>query len=267
MVVNNPGRGGLRTNTLSDLKKLQKKSQATDTVSSVASGPVPAGRTLGKKKRRKGALPTGPQASVVAPVVPVPKPVGPSGPVVSQEDLALFRSAVKSVKRIKDTQRIVLAPVRKVPAALLDERRARAAGVDVRPAPAVSDQYSPATLHHDDTQFVRDRHSPDLIRQLERRRWPIGASLDLHGSTLDEARERLDRFVQSCTEHYIRCVRIIHGKGYGSKAGESVLKTTLRRWLTQLPCVQAYVQCAENDGGAGAVLVLLAENTVSSIAD
>jgi DNA-nicking Smr family endonuclease len=52
-------------------------------------------------------------------------------------------------------------------------------------------------------------------------------------------------------------VRIVHGKGYGSKDGEPVLKQTIRRWLTQMEAVSAYAECSERDGGAGAVQVLL----------
>src|SRR5690606_12459682 len=96
----------------------------------------------------------------------------------------------------------------------------------------------------------------DLIKGLRQGKWPVGASLDLHGSTLDEARERLDRFLSSCIEFDVRCVRIVHGKGHGSR-GKPVLKTSLRRWLTQIDAVLAYTECAEADGGAGAVLCLL----------
>ncbi|EJC60989.1 hypothetical protein QWA_17250 [Alcaligenes faecalis subsp. faecalis NCIB 8687] len=36
-------------------------------------------------------------------------------------------------------------------------------------------------------------------------------------------------------EHGLRCVRIVHGTGYGSRNGEPVLRHAVRRWLTQLP--------------------------------
>jgi DNA-nicking Smr family endonuclease len=140
---------------------------------------------------------------------------------------------------------------------LLEKRRARASGVEVPPLAKVSDQYSPPGIDHDDSSFLSPGSGPDLLKDLRRGKWPIGASLDLHGSTLDDARERLDRFLHSCHQHEIRCVRIVHGKGYGSKDGEPVLRQTIRRWLSQFVAVQAYVECAEQDGGAGALLVLL----------
>ncbi|HEY9571743.1 MAG TPA: Smr/MutS family protein, partial [Pusillimonas sp.] len=114
-----------------------------------------------------------------------------------------------------------------------------------------------------DSRYLRRGHGPDLIKGLQRGKWPIGASLDLHGSTLEQARERLDRFLQSCLAHQIKCARIVHGKGYGSKDGEPVLKQTIRRWLSQIASVIAYVECSEQDGGAGAVYVLLRADTAT----
>jgi DNA-nicking Smr family endonuclease len=52
-------------------------------------------------------------------------------------------------------------------------------------------------------------------------------------------------------------VRIVHGKGLGSKNREPVLKHKLRSWLMQKDEVLAYAQAKPNDGGSGAVIVLL----------
>lgn len=121
----------------------------------------------------------------------------------------------------------------------------------------VSDRFAPNATHYDDTEFSRGGQGPHLTKGLRKGKWPVQATLDLHGATVEDARGRLDGFLQACMEHQMRCVRIVHGKGYGSKNGNAVLKETVRRWLTQLAAVLAYVECAESDGGSGAVLVLL----------
>lgn len=176
---------------------------------------------------------------------------------LSADDKRLFRQAVKHVRRIKDTRRAVLQPVPTAPDAILAERRARAVGQEpARPAP-VSDHFVAAGVPPEAGEFLQAGQGPDVIKQLRRGKWPIGAALDLHGDTLDDARERLDRFIASCVQHQVRCVQVIHGKGHGSKDGHSVLKETVRRWLGQMHAVLAYVECAERDGGAGAVQVLL----------
>lgn len=130
-------------------------------------------------------------------------------------------------------------------------------GKDPTGLPTTPDRHTAVRSDSDETRFVKAGCGPDLIKGLKRGKWPIGASLDLHGATLDEARTRLDEFLESCITHQIKSVRVVHGKGYGSKDGASVLKHNVRRWLTQISAVLAYVECADQDGGAGAVHILL----------
>lgn len=210
--------------------------------------------------------------------------------LLTEEDRKLFRSAVKFVDQIKDPGRLLLKPVADAPASILKERRLRAAGIEppkpgkkvakdnalnLEPSVAakeepsrsarktgrrstpLSDGYAPTSVDLDDSTHLKPGHGTDVLRDLKRGRWPIGATLDLHGSTLEDARERFERFIGSCLTHDVKCVHIVHGKGHGSRDGEAVLKTTVRRWLTQMPEVIAYIECAEPDGGAGAVQVLL----------
>ncbi len=141
----------------------------------------------------------------------------------------------------------------------LEQRRRHAVGAPVNaPAlPQASDQYVSAQGESNDIRHLRAGCGTDVLRDLERNRWPIESSLDLHGSDLEQARERLDNFLRSCLEHGVRCVRIVHGTGYGSRNGEPVLRHAVRRWLTQLPSVLAYMECAPNEGGQGAVKLVL----------
>jgi len=52
-------------------------------------------------------------------------------------------------------------------------------------------------------------------------------------------------------------VRIVHGKGLGSKNRTPILKAKVRHWLMQAEPVLAFTQARGEDGGAGAVIVLL----------
>ncbi len=212
---------------------------------------------------------------VAPPRPPSTEAVDPPASVLADTDRRLFRYAVRHVDKIKDPGRVLLAPLAPAAAGILAERRRLAAGLqeaagatmlsDTKIASAtanagkrpLSDTYTPADNHHDDTSHLKPAHGTDVLKDLRRGKWPIGASLDLHGSTVEDARERFDRFLSSCLAHDIKCVRIVHGKGYGSKGGDAVLKTTVRRWLTQVAEVIAYVECAQTDGGSGAVQVLL----------
>ncbi len=64
--------------------------------------------------------------------------------------------------------------------------------------------------------------------------------LDLHGMTRDTARGEVGDFVRRCVRRGVRCVRIIHGVGYGSPNGEPVLRAVVHSWLVQLDDVVAF---------------------------
>src|SRR3546814_16335206 len=93
--------------------------------------------------------------------------------------------------------------------------------------------------------------------KLRRGFWVIQASIDLHGMVVEEARQYVADFLAECKKRGIRCVRIVHGKGHGSRNREPVLKTKLRRWLMQKDEVIAYAQERQADGCNAAVIVLL----------
>ena len=105
--------------------------------------------------------------------------------------------------------------------------------------------------------FVRPGVPVAALRKLRRGGWVIKGELDLHGHTGDEARVALAAFLNRCMVEDRRCVRIIHGKGLGSKNRLPVLKNKVRHWLMQREDVLAFCQARTVDGGAGAVVVLL----------
>ena len=58
--------------------------------------------------------------------------------------------------------------------------------------------------------------------------------------TLSKAEPVLSQFLEQCQQQQIRCVRIIHGKGWGSRDNKPVLKSKLNHWLRQaLPNFEA----------------------------
>lgn len=98
---------------------------------------------------------------------------------------------------------------------------------------------------------------PDVVRRLRRGEWVVRMQVDLHGLRVDEAREALVGFLAQAVRDEIRCVRIIHGKGLGSIGKEPVLKRKVPRWLAQREEVLAFCEARPNDGGSGAMIVLL----------
>ena len=109
----------------------------------------------------------------------------------------------------------------------------------------------------DEPNFLRPGLSRQVLRKLRSGTWVIQRQLDLHGLDRHQAREALADFLAACVKRGLRCVRVIHGKGLGSKNREPVLKTKVKHWLTQREEVLAYCQARPVDGGSGALVVLL----------
>ena len=124
---------------------------------------------------------------------------------------------------------------------------------------SLSDDFYPAheLESGEELLYLRQGQSPSILGKLRRGFWVVQAQIDLHGLISDEAREYVAEFLGSCKKRNIRCVRIVHGKGLGSRTREPVLKHKLRNWLMQKDEVIAYAQAKPEDGGSGAVIVLL----------
>jgi DNA-nicking Smr family endonuclease len=105
--------------------------------------------------------------------------------------------------------------------------------------------------------FQRGGVRNQVIRRLRRGLIPIEDELDLHGLTQTAARDQLADFLQNTRAAGIRCVRIIHGKGYRSGARGPILKIAVDLWLRRHLDVMAFSSARPIDGGTGAVYVLL----------
>jgi DNA-nicking Smr family endonuclease len=124
---------------------------------------------------------------------------------------------------------------------------------------SVSDEFEIDTLLHadDELSFRRPGIGPDVLRKLRRGEWVIQDEIDLHGCRTEEARGLLADFLREAIRRGFRCVRIVHGKGLGSKDRQPVLRGKVRVWLAQKEEVLAFCQARPAEGGSGAVVVLL----------
>lgn len=106
----------------------------------------------------------------------------------------------------------------------------------------------------DEPSYLRSGLASSVLRDLRRGRWVIQDEIDLHGLNREQARESLAGFLAQSLRNG---VRIIHGKGLGSPGKEAVLRRLVRGWLMQKIETLAYCQAKPQDGGEGAVIVLL----------
>jgi len=104
-------------------------------------------------------------------------------------------------------------------------------------------------------QFSRPGIQDKILRKLRSGQYTMEAKLDLHGKTIEEAKQALAQFLLYCQRQKVRHALIIHGKG--RRQHKPILKNKLNHWLRQTDQVLAFSSAIARDGSTGAVYVLL----------
>lgn len=172
-----------------------------------------------------------------------------------EDDRDLFKKATQGVQKLDHANIANLNPSKrkKLDAQTLAKRVAAEGSAEVEGAelsdtqaalnPVGSQQtlsYRIATLQH---RVFEDLKAGNL-------RW--FEAVDLHGCTVEQARAAVLQVIQMAKDENQNVIKIVHGKG-----PEAILKTYVNGWLRQHRDVLAFVSAPENQGGTGAVLVLL----------
>jgi DNA-nicking Smr family endonuclease len=173
---------------------------------------------------------------------------------LTDDDLAAFRAAVADARPLPDSGRVQLnnpPPPPRPLQHLADEQAALHASL-----------HGKITLQDrleggDEPSYLRTGLANSILRDLRRGRWVVQDEIDLHGLNRDEARLHLAAFMSDSLHHGKRCVRVVHGKGLSSPQRISILRQLVRGWLMQRDEVLAYCQAKPQDGGEGALVVLL----------
>jgi len=165
-----------------------------------------------------------------------------------------FRSAVADVEPLARSERHTPAVPPPPPVPLQTRRDERAALAESLHRPLSVDD---ALDSGEELVYLRDGLSRQVLRRLRRGHWVVQDSLDLHGMNRISAADAVASFLRLSVARGLRCVRIVHGKGRGSRNREPVLKTKLRLWLPRRDEVLGFCQAPAAHGGGGALLVLL----------
>ena len=174
----------------------------------------------------------------------------------SDNDADIFRKAMSGTRRIKDDERHYSKATRKPPRPRMkeaDELAVMDALLD--PTPEWLDDFD--SLTGEELSYRYEGVQLSTMRKLRRGQYVIEEELDLHGCTVATAKSALVEFLAYCAEQDHRCVRIIHGKGNRSGNKGPVLKARVDYWLRQRNDVMAFCSAPMNDGGSGALYVLL----------
>jgi DNA-nicking Smr family endonuclease len=164
----------------------------------------------------------------------------------------LFRAAVRDVRPLRQSK----------PAPERVRRRPRAASRRADEASVLAESLALDASELDvesgeELAWRRNEVPESTLRRLRRGYFAVRDELDLHGMTQDEARLALTAFLAEAGKQDRRCLRIIHGKGRGSGHRGPVLKSAVNRWLRRHAAVRAFCSARRNDGGTGALYVLI----------
>lgn len=184
------------------------------------------------------------------------QPIYTASEAEKPDDSQMFSQAMQGVKRFDDGNLANLNSVKKSkkPSPQILARRLAAEGSAEHEHAELSDMqalmnpvasqailsYRIATLQN----RVFDDLKAGKIRWFE--------AVDLHGCTIEQARDAILELIQLAKADNQNVIKIVHGKG-----DNGILKTCVNGWLKQHRDVLAFVSAPENQGGTGAVLVLL----------
>lgn len=174
---------------------------------------------------------------------------------ISEEDKALFRQAVKGIKPLNASNKLVASSIQKPKA--ISSKFQNVSTKSIFLSSSYPEQMQAETiLSYSVVDFSTKR-----FRDLKLGKITWQARLDLHGLKPEAAEEALIKFIQYATNQQKRSLLIIHGKGGQHQA--PVLKNLVNHWLPQFPTVAAFHSAMPKDGGSGAVYVLLKRSKLS----
>lgn len=172
----------------------------------------------------------------------------------AEDDLAAFRAAVADATPLRAADRVSFD--RPKPSPRPRQRELDEAAVIVESLHA-SLEIDDLLAIGDADSFLRPGLPRSALRDLRRGRWSIQNHTDLHGLNRHEAHEEVARFLAESLQQGKRCLRIVHGRGLGSPGRNGILRQLVKGWLARRKDVLAFCHAPPNDGGEGALWVLI----------
>jgi DNA-nicking Smr family endonuclease len=170
----------------------------------------------------------------------------------SDDDLDLFRESIGSVRRVR-SDRVQSRPP--PPKAVPKQRRKDESQVmhDLATGPIDFSQVETG----EEISYLRPGLQKRVLSRLRRGHWRVQDQIDLHQMNLDAAGRSIRAFLEHADRERMSCVKIIHGKGLRSGPAGPQIKRLTARLLSRHDRVAAFASAPPNDGGTGAVYVLL----------
>jgi DNA-nicking Smr family endonuclease len=172
---------------------------------------------------------------------------------ISAEDAQLFRESIGDIRPLAPKPESGNARTPPAPHPAMFERDEAAVRNELLDSPIDPSAHEIG----EELLYLRDGHSPQLLKRLRRGVFSIQDEIDLHQMDERAARATLDDFLADCRRRGVTCVRIVHGKGLRSGSAGPVLKRMTDRVLRRRDDVLAFASARPAQGGTGATAVLL----------
>jgi DNA-nicking Smr family endonuclease len=169
---------------------------------------------------------------------------------MDNDDINTFKQAVAGIKPLSQDKHVLK---RANPDVSMLAPKKRKTNIDKQAQAnfAFSDLYQAHFDKQGPIKYCRNDIPAYTLKQLRRGDFAPEWVLDCHGMTKTEMKNELISMFYQAHQQHVHCVSILHGIGSG------VLKQSLPHYLVQHPNVQAFHQAPLEDGGQGALLVLL----------
>lgn len=126
----------------------------------------------------------------------------------------------------------------------------------------LSDAYTESLSPEFNVRYLAESKnlSAKITRTIQQGEYPIDLEIDLHGHTIESAREKILKELPRAYNHKKRLLLIVHGKGENGK-----LKTHVNHWLKQIPWVLFFCSAKPKNGGTGALYVFIKKNKLAQM--
>jgi len=168
-----------------------------------------------------------------------------------------FMKEVGDVQPLKQVKKANIKKEQEVTPGLLARKQAAVSELPIDTNFLTSEtDFIDFVLPNDPLGYKKDGVQEGVYKKLRQGKYSMDARLDLHHHTVEQARKAVFEFVSDCLRYDIRTGIIVHGKGEREEP-RALLKSYTNKWLREIPEVLAFHSALRQNGGVGAVYVLL----------
>ncbi|MBT1445934.1 Smr/MutS family protein [Shewanella sp. JM162201] len=180
------------------------------------------------------------------------------------EEQQLFMAEMADVKPLKSAESHFFVKAPQDEAA--QKARREAADIDERLLALSVDTVNLKRVKGDEiVSFAREGVQEAVLKTLRLGRYEAKTRFDFRGLSLSEARKTLLELIDGALFRGERNLLLVCGKGLGNKPFEAVMKSALTTWLSQLEVVRAFHSATREEGGSGALYVMLIKSEAEKI--